>query len=412
MLVSGGGLRAVLHKLPGAGLIGRRVGAAVSICAVLAVAGCGGGGSSSTAGRSDPAAVTAAAREADPNAVVVRVGGSAITKASFEHALVIAARSEEPNPVVPVPPDFTDCVTRLKASSEGSASGGGSAPSAATLRTRCSAHYEALETAALGSLIFDDWIIGGAAEEGVSVSAQQVHQRLQSLGGDPAVLKRNLVAQGRTMADYLFETRIQMLAEGIQQAIARKTDHISQALIVSYYNQHKQALGVPEQRDFHILGADSEAEAERAKREIASGKSFATVVKRLPSDAQPAFSMEGLVVGYKSGGYHQVRLNRAIFTASPRVLSGPVGVTGNYYVFEVTRVHPGKPESLAQARAAIRKELATERLDSARAKFISAWRAKWISRTECETGYVVAKCRQFALSAGSPQESPYVPALE
>ena len=52
---------------------------------------------------------------------------------------------------------------------------------------------------------------------------------------------------------------------------------------------------------------------------------------------QPAFSMEGLVVGYKSGaGYHQVRLNRAIFAASPRVLSGPVGVTGNYYVFEVT----------------------------------------------------------------------------
>jgi hypothetical protein len=118
------------------------------------------------------------------------------------------------------------------------------------------------------------------------------------------------------------------------------------------------------------------------------------------------------VLGYKSGIYHQVRLNRAIFTAGQHVLSGPIGVTGNFYVFEITRVHPGKPESLAQAQAAIRATLASELLNSTRAKFISAWRASWVSRTECEKGYVVAKCRQFTPPAGSPPESPYVPALE
>ncbi len=409
MLVSGGGLGRVLHGLSRARLVGCRVGAVVWVCVVLVVAGCGGGGSGSTAGRSDPAAVALSAREVDPNGVVARVGGIAITKASFEHALFIVARSEESRPVVPVPPDFVDCVTRLRASSGGSASGGGSV---AALRGRCRARYEALEAAALGSLIFDDWLIGGAAEEGVSVSAQQVDQRLRSLGGDSAVLRRNLAAEGRTVADHVFETRVQMLAEGIQRVIARKADHVGRAQIVGYYERHKQVLGVPELRDFHILGADSEGEAERAKREVASGESFASVVRRLPADAQPAFSMEGLVVGYKSGGYHQVRLNRAIFAASPRVLSGPVGVTGNYYVFEVTRVHPGKPESLAQAQAAIRTTLASERLESARARFISAWRARWVSRTECEKGYVVAKCRQFTPPAGSPPESPYVPMLE
>lgn len=47
---------------------------------------------------------------------------------------------------------------------------------------------------------------------------------------------------------------------------------MSHAQIVSYYNQHKQAFGVPERRDFHIFGATSEAEAKRAKREIVSGK--------------------------------------------------------------------------------------------------------------------------------------------
>jgi parvulin-like peptidyl-prolyl isomerase len=396
--------------------IGRSVGPVVSACAVLVVAGCGGGGSSSsTAVHSESAAVTSVGHEADPNAVVARVGGSVITKASFEHALLIAAKSGEHNAVIPVPPNFTACVARLKASPEGSASPGASAPSAATLRSRCSARYAALETLALGKLILDDWVIGGAAEEGVSVSDQQVHQRLQSLernAADQSLLEKNLAAQGRTMADHVFETRIQMLAEGIRQAIARKTAQISHAQVVSYYNQHKQAFGVPEQRDLHIVGAASEAEAERAKREIASGKSFATVVKKLPSGAQPIFSVEGLVLGYESGQYHQVPLNRAIFAARPHVLSGPVGVTRGYYVFEITRVHPVQQKSLAQSETAIKQALPTELFNSALPAFVSTWRARWISRTDCNEGYVVAKCRQFTPSAGSPPESPYVPALE
>ena len=412
MLVSGVGLRAAFHGLPRPRLVSRSVGPAVSICVVLVVAGCGSGGSSSTAGHSDLAAVSSAAAEADPNAVVARVGGTAITKASFEHALLVAAKSEEPSPVIPVPPDFTACVTRLQASSEGSASASTSAPSAATLRSRCSAHYDALETTALDSLILDDWLIGGAAEEGVSVSAQQVHQRLQRLGSSPSLLEKNLAAQGRTMADHVLEIRIQMLAEGIRQALARRTDHISQAQIVSYYNEHKQAFGTPERRDFHIFGAASKAEAERAKREIASGKSFAAVVKKLPSEAQPIYSVEGLVVGYKSGEYHQIPLNRAIFAASPHVLSGPVGVSGGYYVFEVTRVHPAQQKSLAQSQAAIEKTLPSELFKSALAEFVSTWRTRWISRTECQKGYVVASCRQFTSSAGSPAESQRVPLLE
>ena len=329
--------------------------------------------------------------------------------------MFIAARSEEPNPVIPVPPDFTGCVARLKASPEGSASGGGGVPSVAVLRSRCSARYAALETTALGGLILDDWLIGGAAEEGVSVSARQVRQRLESLqriGHNQALLARNLAAQGRTMADHVHEIRIEMLAEGIRKAIARKTSHLSRAQIVGYYDQHKQAFGVPQRRDFHIVGAASEAEAEHAKREIASGKSFATVVKKLPSEAQPIYSMDGLVVGYESGEYHQIPLNRAIFAASPHVLSGPVGVSGGYYVFEVTRVHAAQQKSLAQSQAAIEKTLPTELFNAALTAFISAWRARSISTTDCQKGYVVAKCRQYTPPPGAPSESPYVLALE
>ena len=418
------GLKAVVvcgSFWPGCGVgvvvrfVGRGVGGVVFVCGVLVVAGCGGGGSSVAAGRSGSVAVVSADPDGAPNAVVARVGGSVITKAAFEHELLVAARGDEPNPVVPVPPSFASCVGRLKVLPVGSASSGTKTPSDAVLRGQCSARYQALATVALGNLIFDDWLIGGATEEGVSVSDQQARERLQSLerkGGDQALLERNLAAQDRTLADHVQEIRMQMLGEGIRHAIAVRTGHISRAQIAGYYDQHREAFGVPQRRDLEIVGAASEVGAERAKREISSGKSFASVVKKLPSQRQPIFSVHGLVMGYKSGVYHQRPLNTAIFAARPHVLSGPVGVEGGYFVFEVTRVYPARQKTLAQSEAAIKQQLPSELFHSAITAFISAWRARWLSRTDCQKGYVVAKCRQFTPAAGSPAESPYVYVLE
>ena len=368
-----------------------RLALGVPLLLAMTSAGCGGGGGGGSTA---------------PNAVVARVGRDVITKAMFSHAFTVAAREEAPASAIPVPPSFSGCIAYMKASDAKSASSGSKPPSAETLKTECSGRYHGLKSHALDQLIIDDWMIEAAPEEGVSVSEQAVQEQLKKEEGkDPAQFKQMLAASGRTLADQALSIRVQLLGEGIRHAIREKSGRLSDAQVLAYYDAHKETFGVPARRDLEIARTGSEAEAQRVKQEIASGKSFASVVKRLPLQ-QPVYSHDGLVMGYESGMYNETPLNDAIFAAKLDVLNGPMTVTNlGEYIFEVTRAYPARPESLPQAEATIRQKLPAERYEHELAVFISDWRARWTAKTDCQPGYVVPKCSQFKPSAGSPPEA-------
>ena len=146
----------------------------------------------------------------------------------------------------------------------------------------------------------------------------------------------------------------------------------------------------------------------KAKREIASGKSFATVAKKIPLQ-QPIFSKDGAVLNYEPGMYREEPLDHAIFAAKPNVLSGPVAINLGYYVFEVKRTYPAQQKTLAQSEAAIKAELPQSLYLQALTSFITKWRERWTAQTDCQPGYVVPKCSQYKLPAGSSPEAedPY-----
>lgn len=384
------------------------------LVAMFALGGCGGGASSHGVAPSGSVVAASADPVSEPNAVVAQVGGHAITKTMFEHALVAAVKYAQPlypgETAAPVPPDFAACVQHLQAASASSGSSG-SVPSVAELKSKCEQQYQTLETRALDHLIVQQWVIGGGAEEGVHVSNRELEQALKKARGgkSQAQAEQELATSGRTVADFALETKVQLLGEGIRTVLARKTDHITRAQVVNYYNEHRSLFGVPKRRDLEIARAGSQAEALKIKGELASGKTFASVVSKLPSSYQPIYSKEGLVLGYEPGLYREPPLDHAIFAAKPNVLSGPVGISLGYYVFEVKRTYPPHQKTLAQSQAAIKQQLPNEMYKQALVAFISTWRLRWRARTDCEAGYVVTKCRQFkaAGAAQSENEDPY-----
>jgi foldase protein PrsA len=341
------------------------------LTATFALSACGGSShhvAAATGSTTQSSTATQPAPDpvSEPNAVVVRVGGHAITKAAYAHAL--ADRKSQ--------------------------------------------------WLALGFLISQQWVIGGAAEMGVHVSDRELEQGLKAAvgGQSQAQVARELAKTGLTWADFVLETKEQLLAEGIRRVFIRKTEHPSQAQISSYYDHNKQLFGVPKRRDLEILRAATEAQARKLKREIASGRSFASVVRALPSSDQPFLSKEGLVLGYEPGLYHQHPLDHAIFAAKPNVLSGPVkalelltaGPSLGYYVFEVKRAYPSHQKTLAQVQATVKQQLSRILYKQALAAFIKGWRHKWRARTDCRPGYVVTKCRQYrAVGVPPPNEDPY-----
>jgi len=273
------------------------------------------------------------------------------------------------------------------------------------------AHALADRGAALNFLIAQQWVIGGAAEEGVHVSDRELNQELKAIvrGKSQAQVTKELAKTGLTWADFVLETKVQSLGEGIRRLLMRKAAHPTQAQIADYYNHNRQLFGVPKRRDLGIVRAASEAEARKLKSEIAAGKTFASVASTLPTARQPFFSKGGSVVGYEPKLYSETRLDHAIFAAKPNVLSGPVGISLGYYIFEVKRVHPPEQKTLAQVQATIRQQLPEILYKQALAAFIKAWRERWRARTDCRPSYVVTNCRQYRPPTGvpAPNEDPY-----
>jgi len=345
---------------------------AALLAVTLTLSACGGASSrhsaQSSGSTTQPSATTQPAPDPgpEPNAVIASVAGHAITRAIYAHAL---------------------------------------------------ADRKSLWLA-LDFLIAQQWVIGGAAELGVHVSDLELKEGLKAAVGNQsqAEVAKELANTGLTRADFVLETKQQLLAEGIRKVLRRRTEHPTQAQIASYYDHNKQLFGVAERRDLEIVRAPSEAKARKLKGEIAAGKSFASVVRPLQPSSQPFLSKEGLVLGLEPGVYHQPPLNHAIFAAKANVLSGPVkakellaaGPSIGYFVFEVKRIHPPHQKTLAQVEASARKQLSEILYKQALVAYIKSWRQRWRARTDCQRGYLVPKCRQY-IAAGLPaaNEDPY-----
>jgi PPIC-type PPIASE domain/SurA N-terminal domain len=289
-----------------------------------------------------------------PDGVVVRVGQTVITKAATDHWM--SAMTGER--VAEDPPQRQAQMPRQRA---------------------------------LSSLISSQWVIDEAADQGLKISEREVEQLFQRMksasfpGGD-AEFREFLKATGRRISDAMLEAKAELASSKIHQLLASREPKVTQAQIADYYSRHKRRFARPEQRYFDIDNLQSKAEARHARREVEQGKSFAKMalqesLERRPKGAYAGSGKEAIV--------------RAVFSARPHVLGGPVRLYGDYSLFEVTRIVAATRQSLAQAQGSIEKRLTAEQRRRTLAEFVRAWREKWIARTDCHAGYVVPNCRQY-----------------
>jgi parvulin-like peptidyl-prolyl isomerase len=397
--------------------------AAAAFTSCAALASCGGGGSSNATHAAPSsttladaakqlAPVSVAGLPSAPEGIVARVGPYTITQAAYEHALAAEVDAEPPaTRVVPVPPGFAACVSHRKAAAAATTTAdNASATSPAALERECQKQYETLRETVLDRLITNEWLIGGGRELGLKVGEAEVRQNIAEFKKrnypTEAKFRGYLTSSGQTPGDLIFQTRVEFLSQGIRNAIKQKVGAFPDSRIAAYYNAHKRLYVVPETRDFEIARTKTRGEALRVKREIASGKSFSTVVKRLPLK-QPIFSKAGLVKNLKSGVYNEPPLNDAIFRARPGVLSGPIRIFLGWYVFEVKRIHPSRQKPLSEVEASIEKTLPEKLQQQALVAYIKAWRKRWTARTDCAANYVVRRCKQFKVTSSTPPEDAY-----
>lgn len=350
-----------------------------------------------------------------PGNAVVQVNGNPITKSTFEHWMSVAAASSATapgatsKPVLPDPPSYTACIAHLEATAPKPAKGQ-SKPTAAQLKTQCEQQYKALQQEVLGFLISSAWVLGEAESQGVKASDAEVKKQFEQIKNQQfpkaAEFQKFLASSGQSVSDLLLRVKLNLLSSKIQQKVAKQKGAVTQAEISKYYNEHKSQFGAPEKRDVRIVLTKNEAQAKEAKKEIESGKSFASVAKSKsidPTSKANGGELKGVVKGQQ-----EKALDEAIFAASKGTLGGPVKTPFGYYIYEVTGTTTGNQQTLAQSQSAIKQQLTAQQQQQALSKFVKEFRSRWEAKTECRSNYMVQDCHGYK-KPKVPAEAPAAP---
>lgn len=334
-----------------------------------------------------------------PGNAVATVNGTAITRASFNHWIVVAnnsAAAATPGakvPPVPDPPSFSNCVAYHQRT-DPKPPKGTPAPTAAQLRTECQQQYTNLSGQVMQFLISADWLQGEAADQGIKVSNGEIQRTFNQIKGQqfPSATQEHqfLASTGMTEQDLLFRVRLNALSNKIQTKVTNTKGKVTNAQIATYYSQHKSQFGQPQRRDLRIVLTKTVAQANQAKAQLAGGQSFKAVAGRFSIDPSTK-SNGGVVLGVVRGQEEQA-LDAAVFSAPLHKLVGPVKTPFGFYVFQVEKITPASQQSLAQASDTIRGLLSSQQQQQALNKFVANFNKKWKSRTKCRTGFVTADC--------------------
>jgi hypothetical protein len=180
--------------------------------AVVALSSCGG--------------KTATTSAELPPSVVAQVGHAVIKRTTLDHWISVQAitdyaeRPQEPPPpgVVPDPPLYRACITRLRASPPVPTT---STTSTTSLKARCSQNYTQLLQHIMQILITFQWLIGESAARDVKVTETEVADRYARFSRErfprDGELRKYLAATGESLSDELLRMRMDMLSNRLLQ---------------------------------------------------------------------------------------------------------------------------------------------------------------------------------------------------
>jgi foldase protein PrsA len=345
-----------------------------------------------------------------PGDAVVSVDGKSITKDTFNHWMSVASASSSASagakPVVPVPPNYTACIAQAAAAAK--ATKGAKTPSQKELKSQCATQYKSLQSEVLGFLISSSWVLGEAGSLGVKVSDKEVKKQFEKIKTQQfpkaAEFQKFLSTSGQTVSDLLLRVKLNLLSSKIQQKIVKQKSKVSQAEIAKYYKENPKRFGVAEKRDLLIILTKTEAQAKSAKQEVESGKSFESVAKKVSID--PTSKSNGGKLPGVVKGQEEKALDTAVFSAQKGKLTGPIKTPFGYYIFEVQKVTPGTQQTLKQAEASIKSQLTATHQQKALSEFVKEFKKKWMGKTECRSGYVVADCKSYKAPKTTSTSSP------
>jgi parvulin-like peptidyl-prolyl isomerase len=269
--------------------------------------------------------------------------------------------------------------------------------------------YGELTETTVGSILETIWIQGLAAEEGLSVTPQEVDKELKKLKKQnfktEAEFQTFLKTSHYTTQDVNERVKIQILSTKIQEKLGEGAGEPSKNEIKEYYDEAKATqFTTPPTRDVRILIAKNVKEAAAAKRALLKDNSAESWKKVVEKYSESKAANGGLQPGVTEEQYAGP-VGEMIFSAPKGQVEGPVKyATSGQIVFQVEKNNPEKVQPLGEAEAQIKAQLSQQEQEAVFGRFVSGFQSLWRSRTFCAADYTVEKCSNFK-SDGRPAEA-------
>jgi len=236
------------------------------------------------------------------------------------------------------------------------------------------------------------WVEAEAERRDISLSKAAIRQHLQSEGEKLGGFANFSQATGLNQLALRRRIAVDLLRRKLEAVALPELRDPSSRQVARYFERHQEDFRIPETRFLRMVVTGTKDKARRAKEAVENGLSWdaandrfaLAVAKRSPSRTivQPSNAIPSLRTG--------------AFEATPGVVEGPLPVKWTWWVFEVTRVRPARPQSLAKSAPVIKRLLESEAEESSLDQLKRLLRRRYRPQTTCVERYAIPDCANYS----------------
>jgi parvulin-like peptidyl-prolyl isomerase len=259
---------------------------------------------------------------------------------------------------------------------------------------------EELHKSSIEELLSKAWIFGEAEELGIKVTQKEVETELEKVKKES--FKTEKAFQEFLKEQNLTEEEVNQLIElrivqpKIQEKVSKEAPQATEAEVKAKYEEEEAtAYTKKPSRDVRVVVNENKKEVEEAQKALEADNSEASW-KKVTKKYSPTTEANAGLQKEISEEFLTEPLKKDIFGAKTGELVGPVKQEKNYLLLEVVKVHPESVQPFEEVKTTISTSLNQEKEQAYFSEWVAkSFTAKWQSRTQCASGFVIENCSNF-----------------
>ena len=263
-----------------------------------------------------------------------------------------------------------------------------------------SEEYKSLSRQAIQFLVQRAMIEQEAEELDVSVSEEEVNERLEQVkrqyfAGNEKRYRQQLKQQGLSEEQVKQDIESQLLAEKVEKKVTEEVE-VTDEDVERYYRENRSQYEQPESRDVRHILVRGKGKANRLYRRLKRGANFASLARKHSEDPGSRAQGGKLTI---ARGQTVAPFDQTAFLLGKGAISRPVKTQYGYHIIQpLSEVKAKKLTPLKQVRTQIRQQLLQTKKQERFTEWFQETKREYAKKTKYQAGFGPPKTTAAATS--------------